>query len=231
MKGNSLIISDTQEPFGALGAIRFCKAVQKEFNVPDENIFHAGDEADLYNFSAHPKSPDAMHNARTELKALRLRIREWAKAFPKQKIAESNHMFRIVRRAFDAQLPSDVLRSYREIIDAPEDWHWKPEWIVKDAKAPWRLIHGMGYSGRNGHRNAAIDAGISTVIGHLSSFGGAEHIRTAHKKIWALNVGCLIDVEAYAFEYGRFHRVKPTLGCGVVIDGGITPIFLPFEKL
>jgi hypothetical protein len=48
--------------------------------------------------------------------------------------------------------------------------------------------------------------------------------------IWAANSGCLIDVEAYVFNYGKESRFKPTLGCSVVIDDGRTPIFIPYER-
>jgi hypothetical protein len=41
-----------------------------------------------------------------------------------------------------------------------------------------------------------------------------------------MGVGCGIDTRAYAFSYGRDFITKPTLGCGIVIDG-IRPIFEP----
>lgn len=231
IKGRSLIISDVQEPFGAENAIRFCKAVQKEFNIPSDSIYNVGDESDFYFGSSHPKSPEAWLTPTGELKALQSKIQAWSRAFPEMKLAISNHMLRWVRRAFASEIPKELLRSYQDVIGAPKGWAWKLEWRVSDTKAQWRMIHGMGYSGILGHRNAVIDSGISTVIGHLHSNAGVNYVNTGQGMRWGMNVGCLIDVDAFAFEYNKFDRVKPILGCGVVIDGGLTPIFIPYERL
>jgi len=42
-------------------------------------------------------------------------------------------------------------------------------------------------------------------------------------------VGSLINPEAYASEYGKKNKFKPVLGTGVGINGGKTPIWLPYE--
>lgn len=228
--GRYLFISDLQIPFEAKYALRFCQAIQKEFKIPSENIYCAGDETDHYFGSTYQKDPNGWYTANSELAATRDKLRAWYKAFPQMKLAISNHGLRWAKKAFEAEIPAQMLKPYQELIEAPKGWIWKHEWIVKD-KHPLRLIHGCGYSGPNGAKNAAIDAGISTVIGHLHSYAGTTMINTSNKHLWALNSGCLIDVDAYAFEYGKYNRNKPTLGIGVVIDGGLTPIFLPFERL
>ena len=38
-----------------------------------------------------------------------------------------------------------------------------------------------------------------------------------------------IDVDAMAFSYGKNFPKKPTLGCGVVLDGGKTALFIPMD--
>jgi hypothetical protein len=35
----------------------------------------------------------------------------------------------------------------------------------------------------------------------------------------------MVDVDAYAFQYGKNSKDKPVIGCGVVIDG--VPSFIP----
>lgn len=229
MRGRWLIISDVQEPFGVEGAIPFCRAVQKEFRIDDDHIFCAGDESDFYFGSSHPKDPDAWLTPSGELKTLRLKLQLWARVYPRINFAVSNHMLRWLRRAFDSEIPKELLRDYREVIGAPKGWVWRDEWLIK-SKHPWRLIHGMGYSGKDGHRNAALDAGISTAIGHLHAHAGICHINTGHKRIWGMNTSCLIDMEAFAFQYSKYDRQKAVLGVGVVIDDGLTPIYLPFER-
>lgn len=123
-----------------------------------------------------------------------------------------------------------LMRTYKDVIEAPAGWNWKRTWTYDKLKHPFRMIHGMGYSGQNGHRTAAIDAGISTVHGHLHSHAGIAYIKTEAVEIWGMNVGCLIDEEEYAFEYGKDSRFKPCLGVGVIFDQGKTPVWIPYDR-
>lgn len=225
-----LIVSDTQEPFAAAQSISFCKSVQRFFDIPDENCCHAGDETDQFHGGLWDKDGDYEHTPRGELQAAKERMREWYAAFPLMKLAVSNHGSRWLKKAASIQMPSELLRTYREIYEAPEGWQWREEWIF-DCASPWRLIHGQGYSGINAHRNAAMDAGISTVIGHIHSYAAVSMLKTMgrQKRIWGMNVGCLIDEEAYAFKYGKYSRVKGCLGIGVVLDSGKMPIWVPYD--
>jgi hypothetical protein len=230
MTDRFLFVSDLQLPFTADKALEFCVAVQKEFKIPSENCYCVGDEVDQYFGSQFKKDPDAAHTAMGEIKATKDELKRWYKAFPLMKVAISNHGLRWAKKAFEAEIPSQMLRPYQDLIEAPDGWKWKERWMIKGAKAPILMIHGMGYGGQSGARNAAIDSGVNTVIGHLHSHAGVSYINTAGRKIWGLNTGCLIDVEAYAFNYGKDMRHKPVLGCGVVLDGGLTPIFVPYER-
>jgi hypothetical protein len=225
-----LFISDLQIPFEAEHALRFCQAVAKEFKIPPDHIYNVGDEVDQYWGGLWDKDPDALHTPNSELYESKQKLLKWYRAFPQMKLAVSNHGMRWAKRASKAGLPSQMIKSYQEILEAPKGWQWKDEWIIKGKRAPVRMVHGVGYGGAQGARNAAMDAGVSTIIGHLHGHAGISTIRTARQNLWSMNVGCLIDVEAYAFEYGRDSRNKPCLGVGVVVDGGLTPIFVPYER-
>ena len=221
-----LVISDTQIPFEHVDSLSFCKRIQKEYRIPKENVLHVGDETDQYFGSLYSHNPNATHSPRTEIEDSKRRLREWYRAFPLMRLAVSNHMLRSVNKATAVGIPSQVIKPYRTLIEAPKTWRWEHEWIIK-TKHPFRIIHGMGYSGLNGARNAALDAGISTAIGHLHSCAGIAIVRTTALNIWAMNVGCLIDNEAYAFQYNKNQRNKPAIGVGVVVDSGKTPIWVP----
>lgn len=225
-----LIVSDNQEPYGATRAIQFAKHVQNHFNIPDENCYHVGDENDCFHGGSYPKGGDYPHTPTGEIKAAIDRQKEWYAAFPFMNLAISNHGLRWLKKASFAEIPSQLLRQYREVFQAPEGWQWKEEWIV-NCKQPFRIIHGMGYSGKDGARNAALDAGMSTCIGHLHSHAGIAYMKTQGRQnlIWGMNVGCLIDIEAYVFKYGKYSRAQPCLGLGVVLDSGKLPIWLPYE--
>lgn len=229
MGNNYLVASDLQIPFEAEKALEFCKYIKRHFKVANDHCLCVGDEIDGYFGSVFGKSPDMKHSALTELDTMREKLRKWYHAFPEMKLATSNHGMRWVKKAMEAEIPSQLLRRYEEILQAPEGWKWKDQWFFND-KHPFRMIHGMGYSGANGAKNAALDANISTVIGHLHSFAGVQYFKMMDgKRIWAANSGCLIDVESLAFHYGKYNRYQPTLGAMVILNNGSTPCFIPYE--
>lgn len=232
---NYLLISDLQIPFEHEKALSFCLYLKKYFKIPDENIINVGDEIDEYFGSLYKKDPNGIHTATSEIHASIDKLKKWQNAFPKMKLCISNHGQRWAKKASEAEIPSAMMRTYQEVLQIKSSWQYKLEWRI-NSRHPFRVIHGMGYSGEKGHINAAIDSGMSTCIGHLHSFGGVAHLRKGisdeyktAQSIWAMNTGCLIDVASYAFHYGRESRSKPTLGCGVVINNGTTPIFFPLD--
>lgn len=223
-----LVISDLQIPFEHKNALKFCHALRQKYNIPDENILNVGDEIDNFHGSAYPKDPDAFMSPVNEFEITRMRIQEWGKYFPRMKIAISNHGLRWIKKASDAQIPSYVLKAYNDLFQTPPGWEWRQEWRFNQLKYPFRMIHGMGYSGILGHRNAALDGQISTIIGHLHSHAGISWIETnGGNRMWAVNTGCLIDIDAFAFKYEKFNRIRPQLGATVIFDSGKTPVFFP----
>ncbi len=227
--GNYLIISDTQMPFENPKALSFCAYLKSHFKIPDDNVLHAGDELDEYFASLYKKDPNARHTPTSELMESIEKMRQWYDVFPKCKVAISNHGVRWWTRAQEADIPDMLLRTYRDVIEAPVGWQWARRWDIDASRKPFTLIHGMGYSGQNGHRTAAIDLGRSVAIGHLHSHAGTAQITTEGRSIWGMNTGCLIAPEEYAFHYGLDSRFKPSLGCGIVVNGGTTPIWMPLE--
>lgn len=147
------------------------------------------------------------------------------KLFPKVDVCISNHTSRPYKAAYRSGIADRYLKDYREWLAAPDGWQWKERYIIDNVL----YFHGDGYSGEKGHINAARDAHISTVIGHLHGHAGVHYITGAVDRIFALNVGCLIDVDAYGFRYGKYSRVKPSLGCGIVVEGK-EAFFVPLIK-
>lgn len=215
-----------QLPFENPKALSFCAHLKNHFKIPDENCICVGDETDQYFAGLYKRSPDADHTANTEIASANYRLEQWYAAFPKMKVCISNHATRWAKKAFEADIPEQVLRPYRELIKAPDGWQWAKYWDIETANR-FRVIHGMGYSGMNGHRTAALDLGLSVVMGHLHAHAGTATIQVEGSKRWGMNVGCLIEPEAYAFHYGKDCRFKPTLGTGVVLDNGRVPFWIP----
>lgn len=228
-KNSYLIISDLQIPFAAEHALKFVKSVYKEFRIPKENVLCVGDEVDSYFGSMYSKSPNISYSASQEIKDTKDQIRAWADAFPIMRLATSNHGQRWVKKLEACEIPSQLIRPYREIIGAPRTWQWKDEWVIK-TKHPFRMVHGCGYSGANGAKNAVVDSKVSTVIGHLHSHAGISYVHTmgSNGTLWGFNAGCLINPEAFCFSYGIHNRHKPILGIGVIADNGFRPMFIPY---
>lgn len=227
---NYLIISDLQIPFEHEHALDFCLKVQKEFKIPKQNIINIGDELDQYTFSRFPKDPDADISISSELRESRKRLKDWIKAFPSMRVCTSNHGLRIFARSQESGLPSEILKPYKEIFELPREWIYKDEWIIK-TKKPFKCIHGMGYGGILGHRNAVIDARMSVCIGHLHSHGGVNYVNNGNETLWGMNVGSLIAEEKFAFKYGKYSRNKSIISTGVVLNDGMLPVLIPYGSL
>jgi UDP-2,3-diacylglucosamine pyrophosphatase LpxH len=223
-----LFISDLQIPFEHPDALAFCKEVQKRYKIDEDAVYCVGDELDLYHGSLHKKDPDADLTPNQEFELAKIKLKEWYKAFPKMKLATSNHGLRWLRKAFEADIPSQILRPYRSLIEAPRGWVWKDRWNIQGAAEQISMIHGMGYSGMYAHRQMALDLGTNVVHGHLHSNAGISFVKTDERQIWGMNVASLIDIPSYAFKYGKYNRNKPMLSVGLALEGGRMPVLVPF---
>jgi len=226
---NYLLISDIQAPFHHPKTIEFLKYVARHYKIKNDNVYNCGDETDQFFGGMWKKSPEATHTPNSEIADSIRFLKKLYKLFPKMKLATSNHGTRWWRKALDAEIPSQLLRDYKEIIQAPPGWKWRKRWLVKASKKQFAVEHGDDWGGAHPHIKAAMHNGMSTAIGHFHSIAGVRHMKTNGLDIWGMATGSLIDVEAYAFEYAKKTSLKQAIGCGVVLDGGRVPIFIPLE--
>lgn len=213
-----IAISDLHIPFHHQDAFLFLAAVKRKYN-PTEAI-SLGDLEDWHSINMHDHDPDGM-SAGHELKELRKQVKKLAALFPKLKICTSNHGALPLRRAFKFGLPSDVIRSAREILQAPQSWVWADQWEVDGVL----YEHGDPFTGQSAALKAAEQNMHSTVIGHVHSYAGIQYSANSKHLIFGFNTGCLIDRNTYAFEYAKRIKRKPILGCGIIKDG--IPTFIP----
>lgn len=213
-----LAISDLHIPFHHQDAFLFLAAIKKKYK-PTEAI-SLGDLEDWHSISMHDHDPDGL-SAGHELEAIRRNVKKLAALFPKLKICTSNHGMLPLRRAFKFGLPSDVIKSSRDILQAPSTWTWADQWEVDGVI----YEHGDPFTGQSAALKAAEQNMQSTVIGHVHSFAGIQYSANSKHLIFGFNTGCLIDRNTYAFEYAKKIKRKPILGCGV-IQAGI-PVFVP----
>ena len=213
-----VVISDMQIPFEHRDALDFMTAVRD--HVEPDIMVCIGDEVDQMALSRFDPDPEA-DGAGPELKKALKSLRKWYEVFPEMLVCESNHTARVYKAAFLAGIPEAYLRTVPEWLQAPEGWVWADSFIIDDIK----FEHGDAQGGMYAARNLAVRNRRSTVIGHHHSHGAVFYIANDDSTIFAMNVGCLIDMDGIAFRYGKNSTFKPTLGCGVIING--VPFFVP----
>jgi len=215
------IIADTHEPFCHKDYRNFCYQTFNKYKVSE--IVHIGDEVDNHALSYHEHLPDG-YSGGTEAEVAQKAMNKWYNTFPEVTVIVGNHSALPYRQATSAGIPKRFMKAYEEIWEAPIGWKWRLSTDIDHVK----YIHGTGSSGQNGAINRAMRSRQSTVIGHLHAFGGVNYHASENDIIFGSNVGCGIDVHAYAFEYGKPFVNKPTLGCGIVING-TDAIFVPMK--
>lgn len=206
------VLGDKHHPFCHPHYLEFVKDVGRKYGVT--KWVDAGDEWDNCALSDYDSDPDGM-SAGDERKAALEASQAWYKAFPRLDILESNHGLRPFKKAFRAGIPRSYLKSYREFMGAPPGWVWHKRLILQNVL----YIHGEPHNGQLAAINAAKANRMSTVIGHVHSFGGVNYNRTHKDEVFGLNVGCGIDETKYAFHYADAHPSRPTLGMGIIKDG------------
>lgn len=219
---NILIIGDTHLPFTHVDYRDFCTEVAERFGC--SRFVHIGDLVDNHAFSYHEHDPNGMGPV-DELEAAQEEVDKWVKRFPNVKMCLGNHDELIARKAKTHGLPQRLFKSFPEIWNLPDTW----EVAFKHEIDGVLYTHGTKNSGYYAHINLALANMQSTVIGHVHSYGGVNYRASQKDLIFGMNVGCGIDVDMYAMEYGRDFKHKPTLGCGVVMDGGKTAMFVPMD--
>ena len=184
-------------------------------------IVSVGDETELAGLSFHDKDPDALSPGHEYKEAL-MCMRKLYKLFPKMRICISNHGSRLYRKAFNSGIPRNLVKCYQDLWEAPDDYIWEQRIIIDDVL----YIHGDPGAGRNLGFKAMQDYKMSIVHGHVHSHGGVQYHNTSLGQTFWMNTGCMVDVNSPVFGYGEKYATKPTLGCGVVVDGKIAH-FLP----
>lgn len=213
VSNRTLIISDMHIPVQHQDAIDFIIALNREFK-PDL-VCSVGDEIDLGAFSYHEKEP-GLPSAGHELELAIRTLQPIYKEFPRMIIAESNHGSLIWRKAKTAGLPSRVIKSYRDVIEAPIGWEWRFEIQVQDYTGDKFIIH---HSYGSNALLAAQRRGVSTITGHCHTQQSISYWQNLDKTYFAAVTGCLVDEMSLAMSYGKNNVGRPLLGCCVVENG------------
>lgn len=210
MKKSILVISDQHFPYNHPDIIPFLRALKKKYR-PDL-VINLGDELDYHAISFHDSDPDLLGPS-DELQTAINRISPLYKLFPKMTILESNHGSLVYRKGKAHGLPRHVLKSYREVLGAPEGWKWVPDLTVQMSNGQWLYCcHGRSAQGLK----LSQSMGMSTIQGHFHEKFELQYWGNSLGLYFSIIAGCLIENDSLAFAYNKLNLKRPVIGmCGV----------------
>lgn len=205
-----LVIGDIHAPFTASGYLEFCQKMYRKHKCTD--VVFIGDIIDNHFSSFHDTDPDGL-GGNEELHEAKKQIALFYKAFPEAKVCIGNHDALGNRRAFKAGLSSRWIRTLDEVLNTP-NWDYKEEHKIGD----FLFVHGTG---RKASARCKEDF-VSIVQGHYHSESYIEHMVGSNgERKMAIQVGCGIDREKYAFNYGKQFK-RPHVNVAIIdIDNNI----------
>lgn len=205
-----LVIGDIHAPFSKSGYLEFCIKMYKKHKCTD--VVFIGDIIDNHYSSFHDSDPDGM-GAGEEAEAARKEVALFYKAFPNAKVCVGNHDAIPDRKAFKAGLSNRWIRTLDEVLNTP-NWSFKEEHRIGD----FLFVHGVG---RKATARCKEDF-VSIVQGHYHSESYVEHMVGSNgERKMAVQVGCGIDKEKYAFKYGKFFKTPHVNVAIIDIDNNI----------
>ena len=208
-----MIIGDTHLPYMHPDGLAFYQWVQEQ--ISPERIFHTGDLSDQYGFSRFGKIPEA-DSLPTELKQIRKGVQDLGGLFPRMTIISSNHDDRLYNKGMVAGIPKHLIRPYAEVISCEGfDWKWVQDYTIT---LPDRSNLYLAHTKAGTTLSLAKSLGMHVAVGHHHNQQGIQYFTSPLKKVFAVDVGCMVDDTHYAFLYNKGTVGRPTLGCAAILD-------------
>jgi hypothetical protein len=219
-----LCVSDLHIPYHHKDTIPFLKSILKKYK-PDKVVL-LGDELDYHSLSFHDSDPD-LDSAGAELEKSLNYMQGIFSIIPKADILESNHGSMVYRKALHNGMPRHLLKSYKEVLDAPKDWKWHPSLTLK-------MGNGQKVTFAHGRKkNVLAEAqihGHSFVQGHHHSQADVRFYSVNGKIHFGMTVGCSIDNKSYAFAYNKNFTAEPVISHGLIENGIARILIMPMKK-
>lgn len=214
-----LIISDMHIPYHHKDTIEFLQHLKEKYNPT--RVICTGDEVDHHSLSYHDSDPD-LSSAGDELKRVIPVVKELHRIFPKMDILDSNHGSLVWRKAKTHGIPRHYIKSYNEVLGVGDGWKWHFDLTVKLPNGNSCYFH---HGKTNNVTRLSQQMGMCAVQGHYHESFKVDYWGNSLALNWAMQVGCLINDDSYAFAYNNTNIKRPVLGCGLIIDG--QPILEP----
>ena len=206
-----LVIGDIHAPATHPGYLSFCRDLYHEWNC--NQVVLIGDIPDHQAISFHTKNPNCPGPS-DEAELTKQHIHVWYRAFRRAKVCIGNHDDRVLRLAESVNIPSRYIRDYKETWETPQ-WDWEQEHIIDGVY----YFHGTGQGGIHPAWTASGKMLMPVVMGHCHARAGVKWRANPMQRIFSMDVGCGIDIDAYQFAYGRHIKDRPVLAAGLVLDG------------
>jgi hypothetical protein len=179
---------------------------------------------DNHAISRHLTETDACDPC-TEHELASKNVELYVRAFDEVHVCLGNHDTIPERQAATLGIPRQFLKGFKELWNLPKKWTVDEQYIINDVL----YEHGINATGKTGALDKAVNAMQSCVVGHSHSFGGCQYKSNSKFLIFGMNVGCGVDIDRYAFRYGKYNKNRETLGCGIVFDSA-NAIFVPMGE-
>ena len=215
---NILVIGDLHIPAQHADTLKFLKAVKAKFKPT--KVILTGDEVNWQSISFHTKHPD-LPSPRMELEICRQLLKPFYELFPKADVLESNHGSLVFRKAIDAGLPTEIIKSYREMLHAPKGWDWHFSMTVHTDLGPIYFHHGKSSS----IEKLSKSMGMSALQGHYHSKFYVSYWASPMGLFWDANAGSFADHKHLAMDWAKNTLSKSIHGV-IVIQNGI-PNLIP----
>ena len=203
------VFSDTHIPFNHPNYLRFILDTFAKYDVG--MVICLGDLVDNHAISRHQTETRAK-SPYDELDMSIAEVKKFTAALPNAVVCLGNHDLIATRQAATLGIGERFLKTFHEIYEVPDTWILKEELLLDGVL----YKHGINCGGKDGAYNAALKERTSVVIGHSHAYAGCKYAANKRDIVFGMNVGCGIDVDAYAFEYGKHASDRPILGCGIV---------------
>lgn len=213
-----LCVSDLHFPYCHKDTFKFLKALKKKY-TPDKVVL-LGDEVDYHSLSFHDSDPD-LDSAGSELLKSIGYMESIYKIFPKADVLESNHGSMGYRKAKHHGMPRHLLKSYKEVLNAPQGWNWHTELVLKMSNGEKVLFR---HSFAANILQASQARGMCVVQGHYHTTLAIHYWMMGHRALFGFTVGCMIDNTSMAFAYNKIFKHPPIMSHGIIIEGVPKPL-------
>jgi len=209
---NTLIISDTHFPYQHPDTFEFLEALAYAYRI--KQVMHTGDMVDNHTGSYHEIEYGSL-SPKDEHEQAKVCVQRLNKMFPKMDVIIGNHGSMTRRKAKTAGIPEDVLKSYNDMYEI-KGWTWADKFYFPVADyGSCLLVHSMGANTLSNARNHSHHS----VQGHHHGRYGIEYFGDTNLLRWSMTLGCLINPDEPAFNYGSKATLnRPIIGCGGIID-------------